>query len=111
MSKFAIRILMLTAGAAALAAVPIAAPAQASTSSSKHLKKHKRMIDTRQGLANRSAALPVWPNNQAWQNNQSWPNNRPYTQTSRTCFRAIDCATWPPPIDEDPDRRVIGRGH
>jgi len=111
MSKFAIRLLMLAAGAVALAAVPVATPAQASTNSSKHLKKHKRTVQTRQGLANQSPSGQAWPNNRAWSNNQAWSNNRPYAQGGRTCFRAIDCATWPPPIDEDPDRRVIGRGH
>jgi len=31
-------------------------------------------------------------------------------RTSATCFRAIDCATWPPRIDDDPDRKAAGSG-
>jgi hypothetical protein len=111
MSLPATRVLTIIMCATAIALFPVATPAEAATNSSKHLKKHKRTIQTSPGLSDPWSAGRAWPSNQAWSNNQSRPNNRSYTQTGRTCFRAIDCATWPPPIDEDPDRRVIGRGH
>lgn len=111
MSLSATRVLTIIMCATAIALFPVATPAEAVTNSSKHLKRHKRAIRTNPGLNDPWSAGRAWPSNQAWSNNQSWPNNRSYTQTGRTCFRAIDCATWPPPIEEDPDRRVIGRGH
>jgi len=37
-------------------------------------------------------------------------NPRSADRTSTTCFRAIDCATWPPRIDSDPDRKAGGGG-
>jgi hypothetical protein len=25
-----------------------------------------------------------------------------------TCLRAVECGKWPPPFDEDPDRKASG---
>ena len=98
MSKFAIRLLTLAVCATALAVVPMVTPAKAETSSSKHLKKHKRQKGHGFG--------------HPWSANQSWPVTRPPSQSGPVCpgsGRSFDCRVWPPPFDEDPDRKVPGR--
>ena len=104
MSKFATRLLMLAICATALAAVPTVTPAKAAASSSKHIKKHRRNVQRVPGFGE------PWSARQAWPNYQPWPDGRSISQGGRTCFRGIDCAKWPPPIDEDPDRKVSGDG-
>jgi hypothetical protein len=98
MRKFAIRLLTLAAYATALALVPMVTPAKAETSSSKHLKKHKRQKSHGFGHP-RSAGQP-------------WRVTRPPSQAGAVCpgmGRSFDCRVWPPPFDEDPDRKVPGR--
>ena len=92
MSKFAIRLLTLAACVTALALVPMGALAKAETSSSKHLKKHKRQ--NRHGFGHPRSAY------------QPWFVTRPASQAGPVCpgsGRSFDCRVWPPPIDEDPD--------
>jgi hypothetical protein len=101
MSKFATRLLILAMCAVSLALVPIVTPAKAEASHSKHIKKHKKI---RRG----PAISDPWSAGYAWPNNQAWPGNRPSSQPSHTCFRAFECAKWPPPFDEDPDRKASG---
>jgi len=99
MSKFGKRLLTLLAMyAMALALVPMITPAKAETSSSKYIKKHKRIGQT-----------PVIRGQ--WRPGHAWPNSQISGQPNVTCFRGIDCAKWPPPIDEDPDRKVSGEGN
>ena len=99
MSKFGKRLLTLLAMyAMALALVPMITPAKAETSSSKYIKKHKRIGQT-----------PVIRD--PWRSGRAWPNNQLSSQPNMTCFRGIDCAKWPPPFDEDPDRKVSGEGN
>jgi hypothetical protein len=96
MSKFAIKLLTLAMCTAALLAVPMVAPANAATHSGKHMK-HKK-IHRHFGAS--------------WSAGQPWPVARPYYRAGRVCpgmGRSFDCATWPPPYDEDPDRKVTGR--
>src|ERR1700747_1706790 len=91
-SKIAILLLMLATYATALVVVPPVTPAKATTSNGKHLKKHKKQ--NRAGFSHPS---------------QAWPGNRPSSQP--VCpgnARAIDCRVWPPPIEDDPDRKVSG---
>jgi hypothetical protein len=92
MSKFAIRLLTLAIYATALAVVPTVTPAKAETSSSKkHKKRHGFSVP-------RSAG-------------QAWPVSRPSSQTGAVCpgiARSFECGTWPPPMYDDPDRKVSG---
>jgi hypothetical protein len=96
MSKFAIRLLTLAIYATALVLVPTVTPAKAETSSSRHLKKHKKKSH---GFSvPRSAGL-------------AWPVSRPSSQTGAVCpgiARSFECGTWPPPMYDDPDRKVSG---
>jgi hypothetical protein len=93
MSKFAIRLLTLGISAAALMVVPMVTSAKAATSST-HLKKHKQKGHGFRG---------------SWSAGQAWPVTRPASQAGGVCpgmGRGIDCKTWPPPMDDDPDRKA-----
>lgn len=84
MSKSAIRLLALTIFATTLAG----APAESRTGHSKHIKKH--------------GFRTVRP---------AWPGSSPPAQPGSVCpgiARSFDCKIWPPPIDEDPDRKISG---
>jgi hypothetical protein len=98
MSKFAIRLLTLATYATTLVVVPMVTPAEAS--SSRHIKKHKKIILSSPGFSyHRSAG-------------QAWAFTGPPNQAGPVCpgmGRSFDCKVWPPPIDEDPDR-TIGDG-
>jgi hypothetical protein len=86
-------ILMLATYATALVVVPVVTPAKAAVSNGRHLKKHKKQ--NRAGFS--------YPG-------QAWPGNRP-SPAGAVCpgnARAIDCRVWPPPIEDDPDRKVSG---
>jgi hypothetical protein len=105
-SKFAITVLLLAAGASALAAVPMVTPANAVTHSThikKHLKKHQ-WVQRGPVFAEPSRQAPNNPTYQAW------PGGRAHGGAGHTCFRGIDCAQWPPPVEEDPDRKTSGEG-
>ena len=99
MSKFAIRLFTLAIYTTALVVVPMVIPAKAETSSTKHIKKHKRIY--------RSPGY-----SDPWSAGQAWPVTRPYSRSGEVCpgmGRSFDCKIWPPPFDEDPDRKVSGR--
>ena len=84
MTRSAIQLLALTICATTLAG----APAQSGTSHSKHIKKH--------------AFRTVRP---------AWPGVSPPAQSGPVCpgmGRSFDCKIWPPPFDEDPDRKTSG---
>ena len=84
MTRSAIRLLALTIFATTLAG----APAESGTSHGKHFKKH-----------NFRTARPAWP------------GVGPPAQSGPVCpgmGRSFDCKIWPPPFDEDPDRKVSG---
>ena len=97
MSKLAIRLLTLAVYAAALAAVPAVTPAKAGASSSRHIKKHKRHKQPRlqRSLVCRSGAGCC----------QAFQSGRPSLPGHR---RSFDCKTWPPPMEDDPDRKISG---
>jgi hypothetical protein len=63
MSKFAIRLLTLAVYATTPAVVPMVTPAKAETSSSKHLKKHKKQKSP--GIGDPRSAGQAWP--------KTWP--------------------------------------
>ena len=97
MTRFAIRLLTLALYASALVAVPMVTPATAATHSGRHMK-HKKTIHMHSGGS--------------WSAGRPWPVTRPYYGTGEVCpgmGRSFDCKIWPPPFDEDPDRRVPGR--
>jgi hypothetical protein len=96
MSKIAIRLLTLATYATALVVVPMVIPVKAETSSSsRHMKKHKKQ---------RSPGF-----NNPWSAGQAWPATRPSSQAGAVCpgiARGFECKTWPPPMEDDPDRKV-----
>jgi hypothetical protein len=99
MSRFAIRLMTLAIYATALAVVPMVAPAKAATINSKHLTKHKRKIEKSAGFSD------------PWSAGRAWPVTRPSSQAGGVCpgiARSFECGTWPPPVYDDPDRKVSG---
>ena len=99
MSKFAIRLLTLAIYTTALVVVPMATPAKAKMSSSRHIKKHKAQKSP--GFSN------------PWSAGQAWPVTGPSSQAGEVCpgiARSFECKTWPPPFDDDPDRKRSGGG-
>jgi hypothetical protein len=94
MSKLAIRLLTLASYATTLGVFPIVAPTVAETSNGRHIKKHKQKSS---GFSD------------PWSAGRAWPVTRPSSQAGGACpgmARGIDCSTWPPPMDEDPDRKA-----
>jgi hypothetical protein len=97
MSRIAMRLLTLTTFVLALVAVPAVTPAKATMSSSRHLKKHQKQRGP--GFSD------------PWFAGQARPGNRPSSQAGGACpgnGRSFECSTWPPPIYDDPDRKVPG---
>lgn len=83
MRKFAVGLLTLAMYAASLAVIAMIAPGQAAT------KKH-------------------WRPSEPWYAARANSFVPPYSQAGPICpgiARGIDCKVFPPPIDEDPDRR------
>ena len=93
MSKSAIRILTLAICATSLVLVPTIEPAQAASHGS---KKHKRYIQQSPGFRGYSYV------------GQAWPVTRPSGPACPGTGRSFDCKVWPPPFDEDPDRKASG---
>ena len=99
MTKFATSLLTLAMYAAALVMVPMVTPATAATNSSQHTK-HKKKIRKSSGLSD------------SWPAGQARPVAGPSNQAGEVCpgiARSFDCRTWPPPMYDDPDRRVPAR--
>jgi hypothetical protein len=92
MSKFAI-LTTLAMCATALAVVPMITPAKAATSHGKHIKKHERAFAWSPGFGD------PWSTGPSGRARGGCPG----------LARSIDCATWPPPFDEDHDR-ISGDG-
>jgi hypothetical protein len=86
MRKSATRFLTLAIYAAALVVVPMVPSAKAATIGSD--KEKAKKIQT----------------------SPSSSDPKSTDRASATCFRAIDCATWPPRINDDPDRKAAGAG-
>ena len=85
MSKFAIGLLTLAMYAASLPVIAMITPALAAT------KKHGRPHVS-----------------EPWYAGHAQPFGPPYGQAGPICpgnARGIDCRVFPPPIDDDPDRR------
>jgi hypothetical protein len=99
MSKIVIRLVTLLMYATSVPVIPMIIPAQAETSSSKHMKKHMKTIRERPGFSG------------SWSAGQTWPVTRPSGRAGAVCpgiARSFECGTWPPPFDDDPDRKASG---
>jgi len=93
MSRLAIRLLLLTLCATAVVAVPIFTSGEVQAGSRHpHAKKHSRH----------------WHHaSQLWFGGQ--PYAAPYVQSGPVCpgiGRSFECKIWPPPFEDDPDRKV-----
>ncbi len=97
MSKSAIRLFTLVICSASLAMAPVADPAKAASTSS---KKHKRQVHVQRAPGFGGA----WGGN--WYAGQ--PVVRPPGPACPGTGRSFDCKVWPPPFDEDPDRKASG---
>jgi len=97
MGEFAIRVLALAIGAAALVLVPTVTPATAATIHGKHFKKHKNRVHYGPGFRG------------PWSAGRARLVATPSIQAGTVCpgiARSFECGTWPPPIEDDPDRKV-----
>jgi hypothetical protein len=96
MSKSAIRFLTLiiTTGLAGAATVT---PARPETSHNKHIKKHYVSIRGSRDFYAHQATERAWT-----------VARPPGGNVCPGIARSFDCAVWPPPFDEDPDRKVSG---
>ena len=101
MSKFVIRLLSLAIYATSLPVIPMFTPAQAETSSKHTKKQHSKNIQRSLGFSDPRSA------------DRAWTVMGPSSQAGLVCpglSRGIDCRIFPPPIDEDPDRKRAGGG-
>ena len=96
MSKPAIRLLALAVSATALVLVPTVTPAKAAAGSAGHVRKHQKQQSHGFSVP-RSAG-------------QAWPVSRPFGRPDGACSRGFECAKWPPPMYEDPQRNPGGGG-
>jgi hypothetical protein len=98
MCSHAIRLLALTVSAIALGAVVTTGAAEGS---SRHIRKHYQPMSYQQRTGVRF--------NDAWAPGEVRPAAAPPRRTGSACpgnARAIDCTVWPPPFDDDPDRKA-----
>jgi hypothetical protein len=102
MSKSAIRFLTLVVCATALVVAAADTPASARTSgkasSHQHVKKHHKVYRS-SGFGYRRPA------------DQGWSTPQPSYPSGSVCpgiGRSFECKIWPPPMDEDPDRKMSG---
>jgi hypothetical protein len=105
MSKSAIRLLTLAICATSLVMVPTVEPAKAASSSSKKhtssiSKKHKRHVQRAPGFGG------AWGG--TWYARQAPVARPPSGPVCPGIGRSFDCKVWPPPFDEDPDRKASG---
>jgi hypothetical protein len=101
MSKFAIGLLTLAMYAASLPVIAMITPAQAETSSSKHTGKYKKQVQRSPGIRD-----------DPWSGGKVRLVTRPSSQAA-VCpgiARSFECSIWPPPFDDDPDRKRAGGG-
>ena len=101
MGKLAIRGLTLAIGAAAVAMVSPITPAAAKDSRHAHHMHHLHTMN--------HGWHSAYPYRGAWIAPPAQPMVRSYNQSDWVCpgiSRSFDCKIWPPPIEDDPDRRV-----
>jgi len=79
-----------------------AATAKAEISRGKHIKKHTMQLPHIRhagDFGNRRTA------------DRTWPRTNTSAQSGEVCpgiARSFECRIWPPPINEDPDRKASG---
>jgi hypothetical protein len=95
MRPTAIRLLTLAICATAAVVIPTVTADQAEASS-RHVRKYHKRINP--GWSDRFAPREIRPVAPRYSPGPACPGNA----------RGIDCKVWPPPIDEDPDRRQSG---
>jgi hypothetical protein len=107
MSKSTIRFFALTICTTALVMVAVDTAAGAKTrdkSAHAHVKKHHQAYRSHQhGFGNSGFGYR--------EPYQAWPAARPSYPSGSVCpgiGRSFDCKIWPPPIEDDPDRKVSG---
>jgi hypothetical protein len=96
MMRSAIRLLPLIVAAMALGGP--AATAKSETSRGKHIKKHTTLIRPIRHAGDFAAG-------------RAWPTANPSYQSGEVCpgiARSFECKIWPPPINDDPDRKISG---
>jgi hypothetical protein len=100
MTRSAIRLLTLIVGVMALGAPAVTAKAEIDRG--KHIKKHTMHVRH----IRHAGAFGVHQSA-----DRAWPNSSPPYQSGEVCpgiGRSFECKIWPPPINEDPDRKTSG---
>jgi hypothetical protein len=99
MRPYAIRLLMLTIAATAMVVVPVVTATEGEASS-RHLRKHhqRHHFGLNHGLHDSWASGQFRPAAQPSYSGEVCPGNA----------RAFDCKIWPPPMYDDPDRKISG---
>ena len=96
MTRSVIRPLTLAISAMVLVGVATLAPVEARKSHHQHIKKHKTTGN--RGFDGRQPA------------NRPWPGAAP-SPSGDVCpgiGRSFECKIWPPPMNDDPDRKISG---
>jgi hypothetical protein len=91
----AIRLLTLAVCATAMACIATTSAAEANR---RHIRRHHHAADLLRG-----------PVRDSWAAGEIRTIVPPVQRAGTACpgnARAIDCTVWPPPIDEDPDRKA-----
>ena len=96
-SHSAIRLLTLAACAAALVLAPTLASAKTKAGATR--TKSHRLVHRHAGFRSTAFRQPAY-------------YGGPVRQAREVCpggiARSFECSVWPPPIDDDPDRRISG---
>jgi hypothetical protein len=96
MTLSVIRPLTLAISATVLVGVATVAPVEARKSHHQHIKKHRTTGN--RGFDGRQPA------------DRSWPGAAP-SRSGDVCpgiGRSFECKIWPPPMNDDPDRKISG---
>jgi hypothetical protein len=107
MRQSAIRLLTLAICAVALVAIPTVTPAKVRASGIERIKKHKT-VHRRQNVRSQNVRNNGFGN--PHQAERAWPGARP-PASGEVCpgnARSFECKIWPPPFDDDPDRKTSG---
>jgi len=106
MRRYAIRLLMLTISATAMVVVPVVT-ATKGEASSRPLRNHHNRHGLNDSL--RHSSLRHSSPRHSWAYEEIRPVALPSGRPGSVCpgnARAIDCTVWPPPFDDDPDRKA-----
>jgi hypothetical protein len=105
MRKYTIQLLTLAIYTTALAVGPVVISAKAETSS-KHIKKHMQTRHMQTSFATGNHVQ-----RRRAQDSFGFSDTTPAGPINGGCpgsGRSFECATWPPPMYDDPDRKVGG---